>query len=146
MPKFIIKEIDKRKSIGAVAKELEIETHVIRFWETKFSQIKPYIGNGDRRYYFEKDVLLLKKIKHFLYEDGYTIAGLQKILSNPGENAPENMGETTLDKEQDLQKNDQNFKAESIKSVDLSDSKKAEITKIIANIEDKLQKFQELYK
>lgn len=72
--------IDRKRSIGEVAKELKVETHIIRFWEEKFPQIKPEIGAGKRRYYYNKQVKVLKKIKKFLYEDGYTIAGLQKLL------------------------------------------------------------------
>ena len=72
--------IDRKRSIGEVAKELKIETHIIRFWEEKFPQIKPEIGAGKRRYYYSKQLRILKKIKKFLYEDGYTSAGLQKLL------------------------------------------------------------------
>jgi len=74
------KIIDKRKSIGDVAKELGLETHIIRFWESKFPQIKPQIGKGGRRYYFDKEIALLSKIKSLLYDEGYSIAGLQKLL------------------------------------------------------------------
>ena len=80
MPKFTIKEIDKKRSIGHVAKELGIQTHVIRFWETKFDNIKPEIGKGSRRYYFQKDIDAIKIIKHYLYDEGYTIPGLKKLL------------------------------------------------------------------
>ncbi len=72
--------IDRKRSIGEVAKELKLETHVIRFWEEKFPQIKPDIGAGKRRYYYNKQLKVLKRIKQFLYEEGYTIAGLQKLL------------------------------------------------------------------
>jgi DNA-binding transcriptional MerR regulator len=73
---------DKRRSIGEVAKELAVEAHVIRFWESKFEQIKPEIGRGKRRYYRKKDIELLRKIKNSLYDQGYTIAGLQKLIKN----------------------------------------------------------------
>ena len=72
--------IDRKRSIGDVAKELKVETHIIRFWEEKFPQIKPEIGTGQRRYYYNKQLKILKRIKKFLYEDGYTIGGLQKLL------------------------------------------------------------------
>lgn len=72
--------VDRKRSIGEVAKELKVETHVIRFWEEKFPQIKPEIGTGKRRYYYNKQLKVLKRIKQFLYEEGYTIAGLQKLL------------------------------------------------------------------
>jgi len=72
--------IDKKRSIGDVAEELGVETHVIRFWEENFSQINPVIGKKGRRYYYNKQLKVLKRIKKFLYEEGYTIAGLQKLL------------------------------------------------------------------
>ena len=72
--------VDRKRSIGEVAKELKVETHVIRFWEENFPQIKPEIGNGKRRYYYNKQLKILKRIKKFLYEEGYTVAGLQKLL------------------------------------------------------------------
>ncbi|MFT5703545.1 MAG: DNA-binding transcriptional MerR regulator, partial [Rickettsiales bacterium] len=75
------KIIDKKRSIGTVADELGVRTHVIRFWEEKFSQIKPQIGKGDRRYYFNDQVAVLKKIKSLLHDEGYSIAGLQKLLN-----------------------------------------------------------------
>lgn len=72
--------VDRKRSIGEVAKELKIEPHIIRFWEEKFPQIQPEIGAGKRRYYYNKQFKILKRIKKFLYEEGYTIAGLQKLL------------------------------------------------------------------
>ena len=72
--------IDKKRSIGDVAHELGVEPHVIRFWEEQFPQIKPEIGKGGRRYYYNKQLKVLKRIKKFLHEEGYTIAGLQKLL------------------------------------------------------------------
>ena len=72
--------IDRKKSIGEVAKELKVETHVIRFWEENFPQIRPEIGVGKRRYYYNRQLKILKRIKRFLYEEGYTVAGLQKLL------------------------------------------------------------------
>ncbi len=138
MPKFVLKEIDKKKSIGQVAKDLAIQTHVIRFWETKFDQIKPIIGKGDRRYYFKKDIDILKKIKHHLYEEGYTIVGLQKKLSS----------KNTIIKNRNschtqIQAQHKQITANDI-SGNISDSRKREIEGIIKNIELKLQKFQDL--
>ncbi len=78
--------VDRKRSIGEVARELKVETHVIRFWEEKFPQIKPEIGPGKRRYYYNKQLKVLKRIKQFLYEEGYTIAGLQKLLKKRKQN------------------------------------------------------------
>ena len=78
------------KTIGEVAKILKLKsnnkgvlpTHVIRFWETQFKQIKPKILNSNRRYYDEKTINLLKKVKFLLKEQGMTINGVKKILNN----------------------------------------------------------------
>ena len=78
------------KTIGEVAKILKLRsnnkgvlsTHVIRFWESKFKQIKPKILNSNRRYYDEKTINLLKKIKFLLKDQGMTINGVKKILNN----------------------------------------------------------------
>jgi len=83
------------KTIGEVAKILklktnkkgELPTHIIRFWETQFKQIKPKILNSNRRYYDEKSINLLKKVKFLLKEQGMTINGVKKILN--GENSLE---------------------------------------------------------
>ena len=77
------------KTIGEVAKILKLKsndkgalpTHVIRFWETQFKQIKPKILNSNRRYYDEKTINLLKKVKFLLKEQGMTINGVKKILN-----------------------------------------------------------------
>ena len=78
------------KTIGEVAKILSLKlnnkgvlsTHVIRFWETQFKQIKPKILNSNRRYYDEKTIDLLRKIKFLLKDQGMTIKGVKKILNN----------------------------------------------------------------
>jgi DNA-binding transcriptional MerR regulator len=83
------------KTIGEVAKILnlkinnkgELPTHIIRFWETQFKQIKPKILNSNRRYYDENCINLLKKVKYLLKEQGMTINGVKKILN--GEHALE---------------------------------------------------------
>jgi DNA-binding transcriptional MerR regulator len=69
------------RTISEVADELRVEQHVLRFWETKFSQIKPLKRGGGRRYYRPEDVEVLKNIHHLLYQEGYTIKGVQKLLS-----------------------------------------------------------------
>ena len=78
------------KTIGEVAKILNLKsndkgvlpTHVIRFWESQFKQIKPKILNSNRRYYDEKTINLLKKLKFLLKDQGMTINGVKKILNN----------------------------------------------------------------
>ncbi len=68
------------RTIGEVAVELALPQHVLRFWETKFSRIRPHKRRGGHRYYRPADVDLLKEIKFLLYENGYTIKGAQKYL------------------------------------------------------------------
>ena len=84
------KLVNAYKTIGEVAKLLNLKskkgnsppTHTIRFWEKKFKQIKPKILNGNRRYYDEKNVKLLKKVHFLLKDQGMTINGVKKILDN----------------------------------------------------------------
>jgi len=72
------------RTISEVAVELDLPQHVLRFWETKFSQISPLKRGGGRRYYRPEDVELLRGIKTLLHFDGYTIKGVQKLLSQGG--------------------------------------------------------------
>jgi DNA-binding transcriptional MerR regulator len=68
------------RTISEVSEELEVPQHVLRFWESKFSQIRPLKRGGGRRYYRPEDVTLLRRIRQCLYEDGYTIKGVQRLL------------------------------------------------------------------
>ncbi len=68
------------KSISEVSKELDIATHILRFWEDNFKSIRPVRRSGGRRYYHTRDVELLHKIKDLLYKQGYTIKGAKKFL------------------------------------------------------------------
>ncbi|TCT11479.1 MerR-like DNA binding protein [Tepidamorphus gemmatus] len=72
------------RTISEVAEELDLPQHVLRFWETRFSQIKPMKRGGGRRYYRPEDVNLLRGIRHLLYGEGYTIKGVQRILKEQG--------------------------------------------------------------
>ena len=81
------KSRDAFRTISEVAEELGVQQHVLRFWETKFSSIKPMKRGGGRRYYRPEDVALIKKIHHLLYSDGYTIKGVQKLLKGVSKNA-----------------------------------------------------------
>ena len=72
------------RTISEVSKDLSLPQHVLRFWETKFTQIKPIKRGGGRRYYRPEDVRLLKGIKNLLYKDGYTIRGVQKVIKENG--------------------------------------------------------------
>ena len=71
---------DAFRTISEVADDLDIPQHVLRFWESRFQQIKPMKRGGGRRYYRPEDVDLLRGIRHLLYGEGYTIRGVQRIL------------------------------------------------------------------
>lgn len=72
------------RTISEVAKELDLPQHVLRFWETRFSQLKPLKRGGGRRYYRPEDMQFLRRIRDLLYMDGYTIKGVQKLLRESG--------------------------------------------------------------
>ncbi len=72
------------RTISEVADELDVPKHVLRFWEAKFAHLKPMKRGGGRRYYRPEDVALLRGIRFLLYNDGYTIRGVQKILREQG--------------------------------------------------------------
>ena len=77
------------RTISEVATELNLPQHVLRFWETKFNQIHPLKSGGGRRYYRPEDIDLLRQIRGLLYDNGYTIKGVQKLLRNgSAKNAP----------------------------------------------------------
>lgn len=78
------KSPDAFRTISEVARDLDLPQHVLRFWETRFSQIKPMKRGGGRRYYRPDDVDLLRGIRHLLYGEGYTIRGVQRILKEQG--------------------------------------------------------------
>lgn len=78
------KSPDAFRTISEAADELNLPQHVLRFWETRFATIKPLKRGGGRRYYRPEDVLLLKGIRHLLYDQGFTIKGVQRILKDRG--------------------------------------------------------------
>lgn len=90
--KAVQKSAGAFRTISEVAGELNVEQHVLRFWETKFSQVKPLKRGGGRRYYRPEDVELLKNIHHLLYQEGYTIKGVQKLLANTRGNLSARVG------------------------------------------------------
>jgi len=75
---------DAFRTISEVAEELDLPQHVLRFWETRFRDIKPMKRGGGRRYYRPDDIELLRGIRHLLYGEGYTIRGVQRILREQG--------------------------------------------------------------
>ena len=78
------KSPDAFRTISEAAEELDLPQHVLRFWETRFANIRPLKRGGGRRYYRPEDVLLLRGIRHLLYDQGFTIKGVQRILKDQG--------------------------------------------------------------
>ncbi len=72
------------RTISEVSTELDVPPHVLRFWESKFAQVKPLKRGGGRRYYRPEDIDLLRSIRELLYTEGYTIKGVQKLLREGG--------------------------------------------------------------
>ena len=80
------------RTISEVSNEVNIPAHVLRFWETKFPNINPLKRSGNRRYYRPEDVKLIIKIKTLLYDNGYTVKGVQKLLKeNDNKNNEKNI-------------------------------------------------------
>ena len=98
-----IKSPEAFRTISEVSKDLSLPQHVLRFWETKFAQIKPIKRGGGRRYYRPEDIELLRGIKDLLYNDGYTIRGVQKVIKENGAkkiiSRPSQNNNFTLDKD-----------------------------------------------
>lgn len=92
MAALAVKAPEAFRTISEVATELDVPQHVLRFWESRFSQIRPVKRAGGRRYYRPDDVDLLCGIRALLYTDGYTIKGVQKILREQGVRAVVEIG------------------------------------------------------
>ncbi|MBR4106258.1 MAG: MerR family transcriptional regulator [Alphaproteobacteria bacterium] len=112
------------RTIAELAEELGVATHVLRFWETKFEQIKPMKRAGGRRYYRPDDVELIKAIKTYLYDKRYTIEGVQKLFKEKGLKAI--LGE-------EIQKD---FFAEAPQEVELNENSREILTRIKSSLED----------
>ena len=87
---------DAFRTISEVADDLDIPQHVLRFWETRFAQIKPMKRSGGRRYYRPDDVDLLRGIRRLLYGEGYTIRGVQRILKEHGVKAVQGLSDSSV--------------------------------------------------
>jgi len=122
-----LKSIKKFKTIGQIALDLKLPQHVLRFWESRFKQLKPLKLSGNRRYYRETDVELIGYIKNLLHEDCVSIKGVQKIFGNQSINQILKSKNPIL-KEKNVLSNDKNFKKENF---DNSNKKHKEIFKEI---------------
>ena len=122
------------RTISEVSKDLSLPQHVLRFWETKFVQIKPIKRGGGRRYYRPEDVKLLKGIKSLLYNDGYTIRGVQKVIKENGTKKlltihTENKVFTEIRKDNNDQVEQQNYSQHSI-----NDSKRKKLMNVLEDL------------
>ena len=122
------------RTISEVSKDLSLPQHVLRFWETKFVQIKPIKRGGGRRYYRPEDVRLLKGIKSLLYNDGYTIRGVQKVIKENGtkkllNTQIENKVFTEIKKDNNSTQQQQNYPQHSI-----NDSKRKKLMNVLEDL------------
>ena len=122
------------RTISEVSRDLSLPQHVLRFWETKFVQIKPIKRGGGRRYYRPEDVKLLKGIKNLLYNDGYTIRGVQKVIKENGTKKlltvqSENNLFTEIKKDNNDPKEQQNYPQYSI-----NDSKRKKLMNVLEDL------------
>ena len=130
------KSAEAFRTISEVAEWLETETHVLRFWESKFSQIKPVKRAGGRRYYRPKDMLIIGGIKKLLHEDGLTIKGTQRIIKDKGLNYVSNLSKP-LETDEIIIEESSQIKAKAISEPEI---KSIKIEKEAPN----LQKFKEV--
>ena len=130
------KSADAFRTISEVAEWLDTETHVLRFWESKFSQIKPVKRAGGRRYYRPKDMLIIGGIKKLLHEDGLTIKGTQRIIKDKGLNYVSNLSKPLETGEIIIEDNSQTI----AKAISEPEIKSIKIEKEAPN----LQKFKEV--
>jgi DNA-binding transcriptional MerR regulator len=93
-PRSMVKSATAFRTISEVSAELDVPQHVLRFWETKFPQIRPLKRGGGRRYYRPEDVELLRRIQSLLYKEGYTIKGVQRLLREARGGAPAGVEES----------------------------------------------------
>ena len=124
-----MESIKKFKTIGQIALDLKLPQHVLRFWESRFKQLKPLKLSGNRRYYREIDVELIGYIKNFLHEDCVSIKGVQKIFGNQSINQILKSKNPIL-KKKNVLSDDKNFKKENLGN---SNKEHKEILKEILN-------------
>ena len=137
-----IKSPEAFRTISVVSKDLSLPQHVLRFWETKFIQIKPIKRGGGRRYYRPEDIRLLRGIKSLLYNDGYTIRGVQKVIKEVGtkkilRNEVENNSFT------DNEINTNQYKSDDTSHHYLSDGKRKKLMKVLNDLVDLRKKIDQ---
>ncbi len=121
------------RTISEVSKDLSLPQHVLRFWETKFIQIKPIKRGGGRRYYRPEDIKLLKGIKSLLYNDGYTIRGVQKVIKENGTKKLLNV-ETENKAFTEPKKNNNDATGEPLSQHSISESKRKKLMNVLNDL------------
>ena len=130
------------RTISEVSKDLSLPQHVLRFWETKFIQIKPIKRGGGRRYYRPEDIRLLRGIKSLLYNDGYTIRGVQKVIKEVGtKKILRNEVENNSFTDNEINTNQYNSNETSLHN--LGDSKRKKLMKVLNDLVDLRKKIDQ---
>ena len=130
------------RTISEVSKDLSLPQHVLRFWETKFIQIKPIKRGGGRRYYRPEDISLLWVLKSLLYNDGYTIRGVQKVIKEVGtKKILRNEVENNSFTDSEINTNQYNNNDASLHN--LSDSKRNKLMKVLNDLVDLRKKIDQ---
>ena len=137
-----VKSPEAFRTISEVSKDLSLPQHVLRFWETKFVQIRPIKRGGGRRYYRPEDIKLLRGIKSLLYKDGYTIRGVQKVIKEVGTKnillkEIENKGFTDTDN------NNKQMQNNNISQLQLSEAKRKKLMKVLNDLVDLRKKINQ---
>ena len=131
------KSVSAYKTISEVSKLINVASHVLRFWETKFSQVKPTKRGGGRRYYRSEDIEVLSSIRELLYDKGYTIKGAQKVLKSHLKNSKTSDNKLRAGNQVDKKPKDDVFSAEE-ESVEIVDSSK--ILELLRDSKERLDK------
>ena len=122
------------RTISEVSKDLSLPQHVLRFWETKFVQIKPIKRGGGRRYYRPEDVRLLKGIKSLLYNDGYTIRGVQKVIKENGTKKLLTIQAENKDFTKTRKNNNDQFEQQNYSQHSINDSKRKKLMNVLEDL------------
>ena len=136
------KSSDAFRTISEVSRQLNVPQHVLRFWESRFAHVRPMKRAGGRRYYRPEDIRLLVGIKNFLYDDGYTIKGVQKLLRAHGPRLL--VGRSEGQSLAEMDKQGQLFREESTDDGIGNDSRSVPNRKVIQEVISELEDLRDL--
>ena len=132
------KSVSAYKTISEVSKQIDVPSHVLRFWETKFGQVKPIKRSGGRRYYRSEDIDVLVQIRTLLYKEGYTIKGAKKALKSYLKT------EINLSNIKDLTKQADENSLENLESLSVSEKKMDSYIKVLDILKDSEMRLDKL--